>query len=443
VLVNVVSHTIAREWNLASWERASLVSVVSIGVLTGVGLSGVFGDQIGRRLPIICAYGGIVLFSLLTMVAQTFRQIVCLRALIGISCGLGQPSSLSICTEMTPARWRVVVQSAVQGFFVFGEMYSATLLWYDDPDLEHLHWRRLVLLGSLPAMMLFVFALLFLEQSPLWLDGKGDYEGAVQVLRSISYHNDAGSDVDFTPTLRRRSSPRRASPRRATPRRWLLEPLSIVFSAELLYPTFVATYSSFVTTMVYYGGLYVFPRILMLADMGMSAAASLIVGAFWELPGIIIAPVASDLIARKVIILAYLALTSVSAMAFAKGAMSQVEGVGVWSMVLMHVGYMGLKAIPYIGAIPIYVFGTEIYPTTARNAGSAVFMAGGRIGAMSAPLLFEAILLYTGSFAGFFYVVAVACVINAILFLPVEVDFGDDTEDDIIEETQPLAPAAA
>lgn len=187
--------------------------------------------------------------------------------------------------------------------------------------------------------------------------------------------------------------------------------------------------------LVYYGGLYVFPRILVLLDMGMSAAASLIVGACWEVPGIMLAPLASDFIARKKLILSCLVLIGISALGFAKGAAMQAAGVGFWSVVLMHVGYMGLKATLYILLVPTSVFGTELYPTSARNAGSAVFVAGGRIGAISAPLILEAILSSTGGFTGFFCVVAAACIVNALLFLPLKVDSYNSLpqEGDIIE----------
>merc|ERR1740138_65887 len=77
-------------------------------------------------------------------------------------------------------------------------MYSAVLIDIDDPQMEDLHWRWLLVMGSLPALFFGICALIFIDQSPYYLSINERHEEAREVLRRMSSDNFMGEmDVTF------------------------------------------------------------------------------------------------------------------------------------------------------------------------------------------------------------------------------------------------------
>merc|ERR1719491_749521 len=97
-------------------------------------------------------------------------------------------------------------------------------------------------------------------------------------------------------------------------------------------------------------------------------------------------------------------------------------GVYVGNSALWHVGFYGVKCSVDIGYVVVYVYLGEVYPTKVRVTGGAVCIAGGRIGSMLAPLAYELLTAWTGTFIAFFVANAVLCLTNIPLIglLPFE-----------------------
>jgi hypothetical protein len=181
-----------------------------------------------------------------------------------------------------------------------------------------------------------------------------------------------------------------------------------VFSNSLLSTTLITTWSCFVMCFAYYGALYAFPNILpALSRVGHSTtpAMQLILGALLELPGYALAVVFAMRYARKPVMKSYMLLIGISMLLF-------VVGVYVNSSLLWHVSYWGIKMIMPTGFVVIYMYVGEVYPTEVRVTGGAVAMAGGRVGSLLAPLAFEWLTHWTGSFTTFFFVNGVLSLTN-------------------------------
>merc|ERR1719329_2119874 len=68
-----------------------------------------------------------------------------------------------------------------------------------------------------------------------------------------------------------------------------------------------------------------------------------------------------------------------------------------------------------IGYVVLYVYASEVYPTKVRTTGCGVSFAGGRIGAMLAPLAYELLTSWTQTYLPFFLIAAFLCFTNVPL----------------------------
>mmetsp|Transcript_55111 Transcript_55111/g.148600 ORF Transcript_55111/g.148600 Transcript_55111/m.148600 type:complete len:488 (-) Transcript_55111:110-1573(-) len=431
LLIGTVTRAVSDEWGMRAWQRGSTVSIVFLGILLGNGICGPVGDRYGRRLPILVSYLGIAVFSILSAFTQNFYQLAAVRLFVGASFGIGQPAINALSSEVCPAYWRIMMNALTQTLFIFGELYSAVLVWWDDPMMRHLDWRWLLLMGSIPSVVCLVFSWLWLHESPSYFAVHGDYAGAKRVLESFCNDNGkVGLNVDF-----KLPPPKKES----TPLEVMIENFWVICSRRLLYSTIAVIYSCFTLNVVFYGCLYAFPQVLTEVDMNAAPAVSLVFGALWELPGNVLAVFCGMFWPRKPVMIGYLVATALSLLAFGLGADQVSGGSEHWlHLALVHGGYIGIKCFAIVGFVAVYQYSTEIYPTVARTTGTAACVAGGRLGGMVAPLVFEWIVEATANISIFFYFTATLCIVNImfVLFLPLET-FGRSL-DDYNEENETL-----
>jgi len=364
-----------------------------------------------------------------------------IRLFVGASFGIGQPAFTALCTEVTPSYWRLAMNAFCQSLFAIGEVYSALLVWYDDPQMLRLDWRWLLLMGAIPSAVFLVASIFLLHDSPSFLAARGREEEAKAVLESMRNENRAYHvSLDFKKVVPAEVR----TPRTSFQNVW--EPFGLIFSPRLLFSTVVVIYSCFTLNVLFYGSLYAFPQVLTEVSMGTAPAVSLLMGALWELPGFALAATAGMFAPRKKMMMMYLVLTTFSLLSFAVGAIHHHGETEGWStFVLLQGGFIGIKVFVILGFVAVYQYASEIFPVNARTTGTAVCLAGGRVGGMLAPLVFEVQQDITGRFDAFFYSMAILCAINLVLvfLLPIE-SFGKSLDEiQEIQETLPLRKEAA
>mmetsp|Transcript_79627 Transcript_79627/g.234188 ORF Transcript_79627/g.234188 Transcript_79627/m.234188 type:complete len:504 (-) Transcript_79627:44-1555(-) len=423
ILISSVTEAVSGEWNFSAAERGLVVTVVYLGVLVGNILSGPFGDMMGRRLPILVSFTCVFIFSMLSTLAWGFFSLCFIRFLVGASIGVGQPAQQALVSETTPSQFRICFSSLGQFLFAFGEIYSGFLLLADDPQMQDLHWRTLLIAGAMPSVIFGLLSFAFLNQSPLFLAYEGQYEETQVVLQSMRQDNSA-SDVciDFKPHRVICGSSHVQSHFRRM--------LAIVFGSEHLVLTLILMTSCFVLNLCYYGSLYAFPSVLSKGvEVGSSPAAALIYGAIIEMAGYVVGVICILFIPRLMVMKVYLVSMATALAAFAWG--SPVHGGGFFFHFLTMYGYYSSKFSVAIGFLIFYLYASEVFPTAARTTGTAVVFAGGRIAAMLSSVVYEIFLSVFGRFDVFFWMMAVFCAINfwCVSFLTIET-FGVVIQDD-------------
>jgi MFS family permease len=267
------------------------------------------------------------------------------RFFVGMSFGLGQPPWNVLSAEVTPGKFRTLINGLSQSLFCFGEIYSAVLLMLDDPSLQHLHWRALLRFGAIPSLVFLVAAMAFLQQSPHYLAQIGESEQARAVLKRMQRENCLPEfSVNFEATTRL-----------SDPEQGFFKQISEICNCGLLvWSTGILMLTCFTLNFCSYGALYAFPNVLphlkgFEKGSGSSAAFQLLLGALWEIPGLIIGMLAGSYLPRKPVLKAYLLFTCSMFILFTAAAASGSE---MWFPVtLCHIGYFGSKLTVAAGFI--------------------------------------------------------------------------------------------
>mmetsp|Transcript_28435 Transcript_28435/g.62060 ORF Transcript_28435/g.62060 Transcript_28435/m.62060 type:complete len:497 (-) Transcript_28435:92-1582(-) len=400
LLISSVVMAVANEWDLGPFERSGLITLVYLGLIGGNACSGPLGDRFGRRPVIVCSFFAIFIFSVLSSLSTSAQMLGVLRFFVGMAFGLGQPAWNALGSEITPAYWRMVNPIVGQILFIFGELYSCSLIYFQDPTMKNLQWRPLLRLGSLPAVFFGILAMSpdMLVESPRYLAVQGRLQEAMEVLSTMAAGNGMmTARIDFRPPELHRAQ------------KWW-EPITEIFSKEYRLTTFITTFGGATWNLIYYGALYAFPQILPGLTMGSSAAAELLYGALWELPGILLAIFLAITLPRRQMMGTIGVVGAVVLVMFAVGAANpELAHQGL----LLHVGYAGIKLIAIPGFCIYYLYPGEVFPTTSRTTGMAFVTAGARVAAMVAPMLFEYVTL-KWSFAVFFYLGAIMAFMTSI-----------------------------
>lgn len=403
LLVSSVTRSLQKEWHLTAVMKGLIVSAVYLGILIGNAASGGCSHRFGRREMIVLSYCGIFLCGFVSAACRAAMAFMIMRFLGGIFIGIGQPAWLSISAEITPAYWRIPMAAVSQSLFVVGEMYISFLLMMDDSNMQFLHWRVLLRLGAVPSLVLFTLSMSYLNESPMFLALKGRNKEARSVVESMGRLNKSPpSTLDFEKPC--------AEVREGTLFSQMSRQMTLVFSEEFIVCTFVIMSVCFTLNMVYFGSLFAFPQVLPMLMHG-QAASELLVGALWELPGLATGLLLGITASRRNSLKVYLTALTCSIVCFIVGAHGHPEH-GKLMKVFLYIGYYGIKCVPNIGFIVAYQMSAELYPTEARSMGAGLALAAGRLAAMISPLIYEAVVIWTGTYLVFFLLMATMCVSN-------------------------------
>lgn len=433
LLIGAVTKAVSSEWDLQAIERGVIVSVVFIGTLLGNVFSGFMGDMYGRRLPILISELGVCIFSIASAFSWDVWSLSFSRLLVGFAFGIGVPAWNALGGEISPSTMRILMNGLSQMLFTLGEIYSGALIYMQDPHMRDLHWRSLLLIGAIPAGVLFVLSLYGLKESPRHLAATDRYSEAKDVLVEIARQNgrDVGN-IDFEPVP--------VCALQVSPWSSALQKMGAVLDSRLLYSTFVLCFSTFTLNFLFYGGLYAFPQVLPDLELHVAPAVNLMVGAVFEIPGYLLCMCLGTRMKRKSVLYLYLVGACLSTVLFIQGAnLMDPNRVQPSVEVMCQFGFTGNKIFTSMGFLVVYLYSIEIYPTTARATGTALCIACGRVGSILCPLIYEEIVAVTGGYSGFFWFMACSCALNVVLvfFLPFET--AGAKLPDKLDETQPLS----
>mmetsp|Transcript_70857 Transcript_70857/g.122735 ORF Transcript_70857/g.122735 Transcript_70857/m.122735 type:complete len:523 (-) Transcript_70857:162-1730(-) len=406
-------------WHLSGLVRGAMMSIIFVGVCAGGFIGGALADTYGRRISILTSYMGIVLFGAASAAAQDPISMVCLRFCFGASFGLGNGAGISLQVETTPSHWRGHVVNLSSLWFTLGEIYTAAILMVFMPDLTDPAgelWRYVTLLTIVPGLILLPFTVLLLHESPHFLLIKGRYEEAVATTQYMALLNgkaEVANDLvgnDPSQTLsrklpnasehtalveRRRSFGSTSSSMPAaeaslaaaagSQARSVRSCWEMLFGQEYRCIVLGGAYICFLGNFMFYGLTYSLPQIFAVLKQEMRPALQILITSLFSLPGVVVAffLLSSNRIGHRngLAILAGMA-------AILQLLMISIDHGEKWIYLGLPAAYFAKWTATSFFTIA-YVYLGEVFPSSYRAIALSFCLSAGRLGSISAPLLFQ------------------------------------------------------
>lgn len=351
------------------FQYGAIVSATLLGSFVGSLGFGRLSDARGRRLLFQACVVWYAVFTGLTALSFNTASVFAFRFLAGIGLGGMLVIDPAILSEYLPPQHRGRYMVFLD-FFWPGGFLLAIGFWYFFIITLVGEWRLLFVAAAFPAFIAFLFRL-FIPESPYYLARKGRLEEASQVLRKVSGREVAPADLAAEPFVPR-------------------APVSALFRGDLLRRTGVTIGTWIALNFSYYGLFLWLP--VALASFGIvtfdpnTLALFLVISALAQFPGYGASALLVDRWGRKRTLTLFLVLGGVSGYVFATAR-------DFWTLVLglVFVSFFNLGAW---GAV--YPYTSELFPTQYRATGFGVAEGVGKITAVLAPLVFAALLAYTG-----------------------------------------------
>lgn len=168
------------------WTAASAL----LGCVLGVSIAGPLSDRFGRKKVLILAAILFLVSAIGTAVPKTLFTFIVYRMIGGIGVGIASMASPMYIAEISPAQIRGRMVSVNQFAIISGML----IIYFVNFFIANGHteawniqtgWRWMFGSETLPAL-LFLFALLFVPESPRWLAKNGRREAALRILARVN-----------------------------------------------------------------------------------------------------------------------------------------------------------------------------------------------------------------------------------------------------------------
>ena len=346
-----------------------IVSATLLGSFFGSVVLGRMADARGRRTLFQVSVVAYSIFTGLTALSFDASSLFLFRFLAGLGLGGMLVIDPAVLSEYLPpqSRGRYMV---FLDFFWPGGFLLAILFWYVFIIQLVGAWRLLFLVAAFPAFIAFLFRLA-VPESPYYLARQGRLEEASQVLRKVSGREVKASDLAAEPTVPR-------------------APVAALFRGDLLRRTAVTIAVWIALNFSYYGLFLWLPPAL--AAFGIvsfdpnTLALFLVISALAQFPGYGASAYLVERWGRKRTLTLFLVLGGVSGYAFATATNFTTLVLGLVFVSFFNLGAWGA----------VYPYTSELFPTEYRATGFGLAEGVGKITAVLAPLVFAALLAYTG-----------------------------------------------
>ena len=290
LLLGSVVAAVGREWHLAKPVVGWIITANLFGMFLGASLSGIVADRFGRKAVFTWTLLAYSLLTGLSAFAWSAAALAAIRFFAGLGLGGELPVASTLVSEFAPKenRGRTVVM--LESFWAYGTVLAAVIGALVVPTAG---WRVALLIGTLPALYVFVIRRA-IPESPRYLLAQGRGEEAREVARiaGIGYE---GPSRAARVSLRDLFAPAFA---KRTVMLWLLW-IALVFS--------------------YYGIFTWLPSLLLAKGFTLQQALWLNLAiAIFQIPGYYAAAALVDRIGRKPTLVAFLACAAAGSFFFAE-----------------------------------------------------------------------------------------------------------------------------
>lgn len=331
-MISFIVAALAKEWSLSPGQVGVLTSINSIGMALGALLAGALADRFGRKAILMWTLLIFTIASGLSALATGFAVLCALRLVAGIGLGGELPVASTLVSESMPTAERGRAVVLLESFWAGGWIVSALIANFVIPEYG---WRIAFAIGALPA-----FYALYLRRA---IQDPPRYKNHTK-LHKITFREKVATVWS-------------APHRRTTLMLWILW-FTVIFS--------------------YYGMFLWLPSVVMAKGFTLVKSFQyVLVMTIAQLPGYFTAAYFIERYGRKFVLVVYLTLTAVSAIAFGLATTEATILAAGICLSFFNLGAWG----------GLYAYSPELYPTSVRSTGVGLATSVGRVGGVLAPLM--------------------------------------------------------
>jgi putative MFS transporter len=407
LLVGSVVAAVGRAWDLPKPVVGAIITANLIGMFLGAALAGLVADRFGRRAVFMWTILAYSLLTGLSAFAWSAAALAVIRFLAGLGLGGELPVASTLVSEFAPAEHRGRTVVLLESFWAYGTVLAALIGALVVP--LHEGWRIALLLGTLPALYVFVIRRA-IPESPRWLLAHGRIEEAAATARLAGIAEQ-------------------------TPRRTVRASLAQLFGPRLAQRTIMLWLLWIALVFSYYGIFTWLPSLLTAKGFTLREALWLNLAiALFQIPGYYAAAALVDRAGRKITLVAFLTCAAIGSFFFAGATLAPQPSVAA------VIGWGAVIAFFNLGAWGVtYTYTPEQYPTAIRASGAGLAAGAGRLVGAFAPSVVPLLLARTGSPYAVFVVFAAVMLAGALVVLAL----GQETRGRTLEAISEIPLAAA
>ncbi len=363
-LISFVLPVLAKEWGLTPDQMGWIGSVGLIGMALGAVISGTVADRIGRKQVFTITVLMYAIATGMCALAWNYEALLFFRFLVGFGLGGELPVAATLMSEYAPTKLRGRFIVLLESFWGIGWLVAACIAYLLIPEFG---WKMAFLIGSLPALYVFLIRL-HMPESVRYLISQKRIDEAKEIILMLEkklHVESKAFDAELTPAEQGTASNEQPGP-------------GALWSGKYVKRTIMLWLAWFGIVFSYYGIFMWLPSIVF--QQGFAVVKTfeyVLIMTLAQLPGYYCAAWLVDVIGRKYTLSIFLLMSGVASYFFGNAGSSETLLLWGATMSFFNLGAWGV----------IYTYTPELYPTAMRALGSGWAAGFGRIGGMIAPAL--------------------------------------------------------
>ena len=363
-LISFVLPVLSKEWGLTPDQMGWIGSIGLVGMALGAVVAGTVADRIGRKKVFTIT---VLLYAIATgmcALAWSYEALLFFRFLVGFGLGGELPVAATLMSEYAPTKLRGRFIVLLESFWGIGWLVAACIAYLLIPEFG---WKMAFLIGSLPALYVFIIRL-HMPESVRYLIAKKRISEAKDIILDLEKRLHVESqpfDNELLPAEAGTAENEQAGP-------------GALWSGKYIRRTIMLWLAWFGIVFSYYGIFMWLPSIVF--QQGFAVVKTfeyVLIMTLAQLPGYYCAAWLVDVIGRKYTLSIFLLMSGVASYFFGNAGSSETLLLWGATMSFFNLGAWGV----------IYTYTPELYPTSMRALGSGWAAGFGRIGGMIAPAL--------------------------------------------------------
>ena len=382
-----------KEFKITPTQAGAIGSITNFGLLVGALIFGPLSDRIGRKPVFQQALFLYAFGTFLSAIAPSYQFLLVARFIAGVGISAEFPVAVALLAEYSPKRIRHIFVGASAVGYSVGWFVCAVVATIVVPRLG---WRALYWIGVTPGLMI-IYVQRYIPESVRFLLQRGRVQEAGEITRRIA--DKAGfADVELAPPEAVKGGVKLTLIEQFSVLRYFAGALIVISLFQLANNVQVVGIGTWLPSIFVRAGF----------TLTKSFTFTMIVLAVTPL-GQILGIWLQDKMPRK---WAMLLLSGVSALCFFGFGLSFEYKYPIAVIVACNVGYQFFSG----GVVPIATtLSVELFPTNVRCLARGLYVAAGRIGSVTGPLLLGFFLTLGTQIHQIIYYFALPLVVAAVL----------------------------